>query len=344
MEDDQDQDDVKTLAMSVSTKLSSRKLSTRIEAVEDDAMALFTQGFQGKVKVGPLKRVAREIVMSLVSGPSLCVANRGEKAWPSALRAFVSTVSNEQIEQRVELPFHFVSYCAEVLSGKVETTRPYEIETLLQLSDAAVLLLSEVHDVSNNDDVQGCPELIAVLSVALNKVATLCGSSQPASRESKAALTALHKLTILISEMLVQYPKMLPLFLDAWIAPLLPASSPSSTLQLCLPGLAVLHHASSNFPLSGMAVALSQILPLRPALIAALTLVISGGSVLPTSVTSTQGKAAISAASTTGALVCFRSVLATISPDEWSELESQLVRQLKKNPETSAVLVATGMI
>lgn len=365
---DQDYDETKALVQSVSVKVCSRHLSTRLEAVEE-ASSLFRQTANGEVKVGPLKRVAKELLFSLFGGPSLRIANRGEKEWPKALRAFVSFVSSEQRDNTMHLPFHFVSYCAEILSGKMEATGVHDVEVLLQLSDVALLLLTEVYSSSRQDldvntnaaikDTTGCEELITILGDALNKLSLLRGSCHigVVNRDLSAADSALHQLQTRISQFLVHCPTALLLFLHTWgILPLLPSLSSSEGVgvgahSLCLPGLAVLSLAATTVPTSPLAVSLTENAggSLRPVLLASLALILSGSTTATStdnssgSITAAQGKSALAAASAHGALICFRRVLGTITTQEWPELENHLIRQLKKNPETSAVLVATGI-
>ena len=324
-----------------------------------EASSLYLQTSSGEVKAGPLKRVAKDLLLCLVGGPTLCVANRKEKAWPQALRAFVTSVSCGQRQHTVQLPFHFVSYCAEILTGEMELTGPHEVEVLLQLSDVARVLLVAVHSTTTStaaqssaeyDAATGCDVLATLLGDAMNKLSALRGGCQTGSRDSLVAERALAQLQTRITTLLVQCPTAVPVCVSAWgLLPLLPlpsspATSPSPA-PLCLPGLAVLFEVTPA-PESWR----------QGVLLWALSLILSGGTPPSSSssssatinITAVQGKAALTASSATGALVCLREVIGCVTEaaggvQAWSELQGLLIRQLKKSPETSSVLVAIGM-
>lgn len=338
----------KALVAAVSSALQSRSLSSRKHAIEGIAMQLYSQAYEAQgstsVKPGPLKKIAKEVILALVAGPSLKIANRGEKVWPAVLKSFIASVVQEQISSRDVLPFDFVHYCAEVLIEKMKTTKNYEIDVLIQLSDTTSLLLSQLCDengIVHEVDVETCRDLVGVMSAVLNRVSCLRGSCHSGSRDCNASESVMQQLIMRTSELLIEYPSLLPHFMNAWAGPLIGVSEGVS--HLCLPGLSVLFQAAISFPVSKLAVTLNGMLPLRSVLLAITSMIISGGSVLPEAVSASQAKTAIVSASSIGALFCFSRVLSTVNSEEWLEVEALLLRQLKKNPETSAVLVATGM-
>ena len=266
------------------------------------------------------------------------VGNDG-KFWSHELKSFFVKISLEQKNMEIQLPFDFVAYCVEFLTIKMESTRLHEAETITQIGSAAIMLLPNIPESCSNESISVTFELIGVLGDALNKLSNLQGISASQSydgQKSRAALLYLQKSTI---SYLTRYPDMVSQFLGCWIGSL---PSQNSTCSFCIPGIAVLFQACHSQPDSAMATMISENMNIRVVLLESILLAVNGTALSSSSISSAQCKSALSAASSVGSLISMNAFMQSVTPQEWSEIESHLLKQLKKNPESSAVVVATG--